>query len=105
MAKFQQDLTSGHVGKQLIAFSIPFLFSNLVQSVYNVADMLIVAGLSRFRYLGGKHRREITFVILGLVFGLSVGGTYWSDSISAQKCIRTPSVQWNSFTFSGFSPL
>ncbi len=76
MAKFQQDLTSGHVGKQLIAFSIPFLFSNLVQSVYNVADMLIVgrfvgaSGISAVNIAG-----QITFVILGLVFGLSVGGT------------------------------
>ena len=76
MAEFQHDLTTGHVGKKLLAFSIPFLFSNLIQSIYNVADMLIVgrfigsSGISAVNIAG-----QLSFVILGLVFGLSIGGT------------------------------
>ena len=39
---FQNDLTEGHVAKQLLRFSIPFLLANLLQALYNMADMLIV---------------------------------------------------------------
>ena len=40
--KFQNDLTSGHVSKQLLKFSLPFLGAMLFQALYNVADMVIV---------------------------------------------------------------
>lgn len=42
MSKFQHDLTQGSVTKQLLLFSLPFLASNLLQALYNLADMLIV---------------------------------------------------------------
>ena len=40
------NLTEGSVVKQLILFALPFLASNLVQSFYSVADMLIVGNFS-----------------------------------------------------------
>ena len=42
LSKFQHDLTQGSVTKQLLLFSLPFLASNLLQALYNLADMLIV---------------------------------------------------------------
>lgn len=55
MANLQtRDLLSGSVPKQLIAFSLPFLAANVLQSVYAVVDMIIVgqfvgsAGLSGY---------------------------------------------------------
>ncbi|WP_028829958.1 MATE family efflux transporter [Proteocatella sphenisci] len=70
------DLTQGNVVRQLITFALPFMISNIVQSLYNVADMLIVGrfggavGISAVN-IGG----QVTFLITNIVIGLSVGGT------------------------------
>lgn len=42
LSKFQHDLTQGSVTKQRCCFRCPFLASNLLQALYNLADMLIV---------------------------------------------------------------
>ncbi len=52
MTKFEQDLSKGSVFKKLIVFSIPFLLSNLIQSIYSVADMIIVGRFSGSELLG-----------------------------------------------------
>ena len=36
------DLTQGVIWKQLVLFALPFLFSNLLQTFYNAADMIDV---------------------------------------------------------------
>lgn len=46
MSSFEKDLSKGNVVKQLILFAVPFLVSNIIQSCYNVADMLIVGNFS-----------------------------------------------------------
>ena len=62
--------------RQLLRFSVPFLLSNLLQALYNMADMLIVGqfcgmvGTSAVG-IGG----QITILLLNLVSGLAVGGT------------------------------
>lgn len=76
MSKFQHDLTQGSVTKQLLLFSLPFLASNLLQALYNLADMLIVGrfcgpvGASAVG-LGG----QVTILFINLISGLAVGGT------------------------------
>jgi len=73
---FEKKLTEGSVTKQLILFALPFLLSNLIQSLYNAADMLIVgnycgtAGISGVN-IGG----QVTLLMTNIVIGLSVGGT------------------------------
>lgn len=45
MAKNRQminDLTQGNVTRQLIRFALPFMFSNLLQTLYATVDMIIV---------------------------------------------------------------
>lgn len=72
----ENNLTQGNVAWQLIMFALPFMLSNLIQSLYNVADMLIVGkfvgtiGISGVN-IGGN----VTFIITNIVVGLSVGGT------------------------------
>ena len=76
MSKFQKDLTQGSVTRQLILFSLPFLASNLLQALYNLADMLIVGqfcgpvGASAVG-IGG----QVTILVINLISGLAVGGT------------------------------
>lgn len=76
MSKFERDLSQGSVTKQLIKFSLPFLFSNIVQSLYNVADMLIVGNYSGTGSLSGVNiGGQITFILTNIIAGLCTGGT------------------------------
>lgn len=76
MAKLENNLTEGNVAKQLLIFALPFMLSNLVQTLYNVADMLIVgrfgdsAGISAVN-IGG----QVTLLITNIIVGLTVGST------------------------------
>ncbi|OJU15041.1 MAG: hypothetical protein BGN88_03195 [Clostridiales bacterium 43-6] len=76
MAKTTKDLTQGSVSRQLIQFALPFLISSFIQSVYGLADMIIVG-----RFYGSigisavQIATQITIFITNLVVGFSVGGT------------------------------
>lgn len=39
---FVTDFTSGSVFKQLLIFSWPIMLSNLLQTVYNMVDMVVI---------------------------------------------------------------
>ena len=39
----ENDLTQGGVVKTLIAFSVPFLIANILQSLYGAVDLLVSA--------------------------------------------------------------
>ena len=43
MKTAQADLTTGPLGKQIFRFSIPLIFSNLLQVLFNMADVAVVA--------------------------------------------------------------
>lgn len=69
------DLTTGSVTKQLIYFSLPFLLSNLLQTLYNLVDMIVVGhfvgsvGLSAVS-IGG----QVSFMLTALCMGFAGGG-------------------------------
>ena len=65
------DYTEGPVTRQLLAFAWPFMLSNLLQSAYNLADMIIVGkfvgavGLSAVS-VGGDLIHFYTFIGMGI---------------------------------------
>ncbi len=70
------NLTKGNVAMQLILFALPFMLSNLIQTLYNVADMLIVGKFVGTEGISGVNiGGQVTFLITNIVVGLSVGGT------------------------------
>ena len=72
----ENDLTQGSVAKQLIMFALPFMLSNLIQTFYNVADMLIVGNYVGSEGISGVNiGGQVTFIMTNIVIGLSVGGT------------------------------
>jgi putative MATE family efflux protein len=74
--QFENDLTQGSVAKQLIKFALPFIISNLIQSLYAVADMIIVGNFSGSASMNGVTQgSQMTMLITNAVIGLSVGGT------------------------------
>ncbi len=65
-----QDLTQGSVTRLLLVFSYPLLLSNLLQTVYNMVDMIVIgqfvgkAGLSAVS-IGGDFLHLLTFLAMG----------------------------------------
>ncbi len=76
MSKFENNLAKGSVIKQLLLFAAPFLLSNFIQSVYSVADMIIVGQFAGTNAMSGVNiGSQVTLLVTNFVFGLSVGAT------------------------------
>jgi putative MATE family efflux protein len=82
MVKIENNLSRGSVLSKLVLFAIPFLASNIIQSFYNVADMLIVGNFAGGGGAGAVHSMsgvniggQITFILTNTVIGLCMGGT------------------------------
>ncbi len=72
----ETKLTEGSVAMQLIKFALPFILTNLIQTLYNVADMLIVGNYNGAVGISGVNiGGQVTFIMTNIVIGLSVGGT------------------------------
>lgn len=48
----EKNLTTGSVGRQLIGFSLPYLLSYLLQTLYGMADLFIIG-----QYRASRGRR------------------------------------------------
>lgn len=72
----KNSLTTGPVGKALIQFSAPIIFSNLIQAVYGLVDMMTVG-----HFVGSSGMTavsmgtQITTIIMVIANGLSNGGS------------------------------
>jgi len=75
-ADIRNNLTEGSVIKKLAMFALPFMASNIIQSLYIVIDMLIIGNFSGAASMSGVSiGGQITYIITSLVVGLSMGAT------------------------------
>ena len=76
MGHRNQDLTSGNVPGKLLRFALPLFGANLLQSLYSIADMVVVG-----RFVGKtglaaiSNASMIGFIINSICIGLTMGGT------------------------------
>lgn len=73
----KKDLTSGSVFKNLIIFSLPYLLSYLLQTLYGMADLYIIGGFgsvadSSAVSIGSQVMHMLTVTIVGLSMGATV---------------------------------
>lgn len=67
-----KDLTTGSVAKKLYRFALPIIFTNLLQAIYNVVDMIIVG-----RFLGAPGMTavsvggQITMIVFVIIVAYS----------------------------------
>ncbi len=83
----QKNLAKGNVAKQLIFFAIPFIISNLIQTLYSVADMVIVGQFNGTYSMSGVNiGGQVTMLLLNVAIGISTGGTIMiAQSVGAEK--------------------
>ncbi|MBQ7925918.1 MAG: MATE family efflux transporter, partial [Lachnospiraceae bacterium] len=50
--KYEQDFTQGPIAKQILLFSIPLMFTNVFQILFNMADIAVVGQFAGTLALG-----------------------------------------------------
>jgi putative MATE family efflux protein len=95
-----RDLTEGSVTRLLLVFSFPLLCSNLLQTVYNMVDMIVIGqfvgstGLSAVS-IGGDVLHGLTFLVMGFS---NAGQVILSQYIGAGNRERVKSTIGTMFT-------
>ena len=87
------DLTSGSLPGVLLRFSVPFLISNLLQTLYGLADLFIIGRFcgkecTAAVSVGSQVMHMLTVVTVGLCMGVTVGVGNAVGEGSAQKARR-----------------
>lgn len=74
MKQYEQDMTQGSLWKQIWVYSIPLMFTNVLQVLFNLADIAVVGQFGSSGALGsvGSTTTLVT-LFTGLLIGLSGG--------------------------------
>lgn len=73
----EKDLTTGSVLKNIVFFSLPYLLSYFLQTLYGMADLFIIGqfnGVDRITAVsvGSQVMHMLTVMIVGLAMGATV---------------------------------
>ena len=74
MKQYEQDMTQGSLWRQIWKYSLPLMFTNVLQVVFNLADIAVVGQFAGSSALGsvGSTTTLVT-LFTGLLIGLSGG--------------------------------
>ncbi len=71
----EQNLLSGSVPRKLIAFALPLLLANILQSFYNVVDILVVGQFVGETGLAAiSNASKLCYIINSICIGMTMGG-------------------------------
>ncbi len=97
---FQQDFTQGKLGIQILTFSVPLIFSNLLQVLFNMTDIAVVGQFAGADSLGAVGSTSIlvtlfTTLLIGIAGGINVLvaqaiGAKKTDDV--QKVVHTAAI-------------
>lgn len=81
-----QDLTSGHIPKQLWSLAWPMMLSMFFHSLYNLVDAFWVAKISPAAIAAVSISQIVLFIMISLAMGISVGTSVLvGQNIGAKK--------------------
>lgn len=95
------DFTQGPVTSKMLTFALPLFFSNILQAVYNIVDMVVVGhyigkvGLSAVA-VGGDLQMLLTFLSMGFA---NAGQVIIAQNIGAGQRQRLGKIVGNLFSF------
>lgn len=103
----KQDLTTGSIFGNILWFSIPFLLSNFLQTLYGMADLFIIGQFNTTAEItavsiGSQIMHMITVMIAGLAMGSTV---IIGQSVGAKDRKRTSLIIGNSATLFLFAAI
>ena len=69
------DLTKGSVARGILSFTIPLIFGQLLQQLYNIADAWVIGNFAdNTAFAAISSSGSLAFLIVGLFNGIAVGG-------------------------------
>ena len=82
----EKNLTSGNVWKNILYFSLPYLLSYFLQTLYGMADLFIVGQFDGVASttavsVGSQVMHMLTVMIVGLAMGTTVTIVRWEPAI------------------------
>lgn len=98
MKKYTQDFTGGNLWSQIFKFSLPLMFSNLLQVLFSMADLAVVGKFAGANALGAVGSTTIlvilfTTTLIGIAGGMNV---LVAQSIGAGRDKDTKEIVHNS---------
>ena len=90
----EKNLTSGSVWKNIVYFSLPYLLSYFLQTLYGMADLFIIgqfdgtAGTTAVS-IGSQVMHMLTVMIVGLAMGVTVSIGQAVGANNKQKASKT----------------
>lgn len=87
----ERNLTTGNVGKNILIFSLPYLLSYFLQTLYGMADLFIIGQFDGVASttavsIGSQVMHMLTVMIVGLAMGTTVS---IAQSVGAKDHART----------------
>lgn len=80
------DLTKGNIRSALIRFSLPFFLTNLIQSLYNIADIMVVSHFCGSSGIAGASiGGNVTVTVTYMIIGLCNGGAIMTSQYAGRK--------------------
>ena len=74
MRQEKQDLTTGSLWKKILIFSLPLMISNVLQVLFNMADVAVVGQFSGAMALGSVgSTTTLVAMFTGFLIGVSSG--------------------------------
>lgn len=65
------NMTEGHLGRQIITFSLPLMFTNLLQMLFSMVDLAVVGRFSSSAAMGSVgSTTTLVFLFTGFLMGL-----------------------------------
>ena len=76
MKSYEMDMCTGSLWRKILYFSVPLMFSNILQVVFNISDVAVVGKFAGPIALGAVGSTSIlvtlsTGILLGLASGVS----------------------------------
>ena len=74
MKRYEMDLCTGALWKKILLFSVPLMFTNLLQVVFNMSDVAVVGKFAGSLALGSVGSTSILVTMFtGILIGMASG--------------------------------
>ena len=100
MKSYEMDMCTGSLWKKIMVFSVPLMFSNILQVVFNISDVAVVGKFAGPIALGAVGSTSIlvtlsTGLLLGLASGVSALTALYigaKDDVSVKSTVHTAAI-------------
>lgn len=96
----QKNLTQGSILKNIVFFSLPFLLSYFLQTLYGMADLFLAGQFNGAAVISAVSiGSQVMHMLTVIIVGLSMGGTVLiGQAVGARDTKRTSKVTGNTIT-------